>query len=104
MDERRKSFRYSEQVYLKMFVYDAAVKPARMTNFKAMSLDVSLGGFRMESDHELASGAIVGFSTDEDRSSRSMSGVGEVRWCRPAGRAGGFEYGISALYNRSLLT
>lgn len=104
MDERRKSFRYSEQVYLKMFVYDASVKPARITNFKAASLDVSLGGFRMESDYELAAGAIVGFATDEDRSSRGMSGVGEVRWCRPAGRSGGFEYGVSALYNRSFFS
>jgi hypothetical protein len=102
MDERRKSPRYSEYVDLKMFVYDATIKPAKITNFKAWSLDVSLGGFRMESAQELAAGSIIGFTANGDMPSRDMSGIGEVRWCQPSGKSGCFEYGISALYNRYL--
>lgn len=102
MDERRKFPRHSKQLYLKMFSYDPHVIPAVITNFTAMTLDVSHGGFRMESRQELTTGSIVGFQTPEDNSSHSISGVGEIRWHRPSGKTGYSEYGIAALYNRYL--
>jgi hypothetical protein len=96
MAEQRKYPRYFEHLYLKMFVYDPNITPAKVSNFKASTLDVGLGGFRIESPEELTIGSIVGFQSTEDISSHNMSGLGEVRWGKPSNKAEYFEYGIAA--------
>jgi len=53
MDERRKFTRYSKDLYLKLFVYDTKIAPAIITNFKARTIDVSRGGFRMKATKNL---------------------------------------------------
>ena len=102
MDERRKFSRYSEHVYRKMFAYDPEASSALITNFKARTLDMSHGGFRMETPKDLPTGSIIGFRNLEDMSPHAITGIGEVRWQRPSRKAGYSVYGIAALYNRFL--
>lgn len=93
MDERRKYPRYPEELQINMFVHDPS-EPSNIANFKARTLDVSRGGFRIESPRELAAGSIVGFVMDEDVSTHVMSKIGEVRWCQPSRKTENFEFGM----------
>jgi len=93
MNERRKFPRYSEELHVNMFVHDPN-EPSNIANFKARTLDVSRGGFRIESPRELATGSIVGFVLDEDISTHVMSKIGEVRWCKPSTKSECFEFGM----------
>jgi len=97
MDERRKFPRYSEHLNLELFLYNPKITPSKITNFKARTIDVSRGGFRMESNQELTTGSIVGFRSNDDISSDMMPGIGEVKWCNHSRKSGYFEYGISTL-------
>lgn len=93
-NERRKYPRYSEEISVKMFVHDPN-KPSRIANFTARTLDVSRGGFRIESPRELATGSIVGFVLDNEVATHVMSKIGEVKWCRPVDRSEYFEFGMA---------
>ncbi|HHO46887.1 MAG TPA: PilZ domain-containing protein [Desulfobacteraceae bacterium] len=95
MVERRKYPRYSEQLHLTIYVYDTISKRPDRNGFKAMSLEGSHGGFRIESPRELPSGSLVLFESDDDASALSKAGTAEVRWCKPAVKSGFFEFGIS---------
>jgi hypothetical protein len=94
MNERRKFPRYSKELGVKMFVHDPA-EPSKIANFEARTLDVSDGGFRIESPRKLAEGSIVGFVFDHDVSRHVVSKVGEVRWCNPSEKSACFELGMA---------
>ena len=94
VNERRQFPRYSEELEVKMFVHDPS-KPSKIANFKARTINVSLGGFRIESPRELTTGSIVGFVLDDDISTHVMSKVGEVKWCVPSGKSDHFEFGMA---------
>lgn len=94
MNERRKFPRYARELYVKMFVHDPN-EPSKIANFKARTLDVSDGGFRIESPRELTAGSIVGFVFDQDVSTHIVSKVGEVRWCNPSEKSSRFELGMA---------
>lgn len=95
MDERRKLRRFREELHLLMAVCDTKSKPPEIISFKARTLDVSLGGMRLESPEKVAKGSIVGFEMDEEFSVKGISGVGEVRWCRAQPESDKFEFGIA---------
>jgi len=94
-DERRKSRRFSEQLQLILAVCDTKIKPPAFTSFKSMTIDVSLGGMRLECPQKLATGSIVGFELDGDFSSHNISGVGEVKWSKPQQDTDKYEFGIA---------
>lgn len=77
-----------------MFVHDPD-KPSKIANFTARTIDVSRGGFRIESPRELATGSIVGFVLDSEIPTHVMSKIGEVKWCKPAARSDHFEFGMA---------
>jgi len=93
--ERRKLRRYPEQLYLDIVVCDRTRSPQLMNACKGKSLDVSLGGLRLESYRELTPDSIVSFVMDPDFSSESLLGIGEVKWCRPQNGSNKFESGIA---------
>jgi len=95
MNERRKFPRYSEQLYLKLYFFDTNAVPSKIINFKARTLDSSYGGFRIEGPQELTKGSIIGFESDDDITSHSISGIGEVKWCNPSEQHDYFEFGIA---------
>lgn len=95
INERRKFPRISQQLYLKMYVSDTDLDSSKIHDFKARTLDISLGGLRIESPRELTPGSIVCFETDEEITSRKISGIGEVRWCKPSVKSDSYEFGIA---------
>jgi hypothetical protein len=94
-DERRKLRRFREELHLLLAVCDTRRKPPEIISFKARTIDVSLGGMRLESPEKVAAGSIVGFEMVEEFSGRGISGVGEVRWCRAQPDTDKFEFGIA---------
>lgn len=94
-DERRKLRRFREHLQLILAVCDTKIKPPEITSFKARSIDVSLGGMRLEGPQKLTIGSIVGFELDDEFSSKNISGVGEVKWCREQQGSDKFEFGIA---------
>ncbi|MDW7774336.1 MAG: PilZ domain-containing protein [Desulfobulbaceae bacterium] len=95
MNDRRKFPRYPEYLYLNIFVSDENSTPSKIINFKGRTLDCSRGGFRIESLQELSTGSLIGFESDDDNSVHSMSGIGEVKWCRRSKKQNYFEFGIA---------
>jgi len=93
--ERRRLRRYPEQLYLDLVTCDKDIGPQEMNFYKAKSLDVSLGGLRVESFKELAKDSFVSFIMDPDFSSESLLGVGDVKWCEPKIDPDRFEAGIA---------
>lgn len=94
-DERRKLRRFHEELHLLLAVCDTKCKPPEIISFKARTVDVSLGGMRIEGPQKVAAGSIVGFEMDEEVSPKGISGVGEVRWCRGKPESDNFEFGIA---------
>jgi hypothetical protein len=87
--ERRKFPRFAQRLPLQLRTND--------TPFKAMTLDISHGGLRIESTRELPPGAIVYFKPDET-STHSISGIGEVKWCKPSAKQNYYEFGVASYF------
>lgn len=87
MKDRRKFPRYAKQLYLILYVDDAV--------FKAMTLDISCGGFRLQSTREIKPGTIIAFKPYDSVSSHGISGTGEVVWCNPLENGDSFEFGVA---------
>lgn len=95
MDERREFPRFSREIYLRLYVHRRDDFSAGISSFTVRTLDVSRGGLRMESPQALTTGSRVGFESLDDASSRSISGIGEVMWCKPSTKLDNFEFGIA---------
>ncbi len=93
--DRRRLRRYPGHLYLDLVACDKDFSSQVMNYYKAKSLDVSLGGLRVESSKELVIDDIVSFMMDPDFSSESLIGVGEVKWCKPRIGQNKFESGIA---------
>jgi len=93
--DRRKSRRFADQLYLNLIVCDKKVEPRAINACKAKTLDLSIGGMRMETPKELNTDTVVSFELDPDFSSESLLGVGEVKWCEPKKDSDKFEFGIA---------
>jgi len=93
--DRRRLRRYPEQVYLDLVACDRNLNPQLMKAYKAKSLDMSLGGIRVESFMEFPPEAVVSFVLDPEFSSETLLGVGEVKWCVPKKDSNKFESGIA---------
>lgn len=90
MKERRKFPRHARQLYLILYVDDDKV-------FKAMTLDISCGGFRLQSTRELQPGMMIAFRPQDAASSHGITGTGKVVWCNPAEKTEHFELGVAFL-------
>ena len=95
MDERRRLRRFSEQLNMILAVCDTKIKPPEINSFKARTIDVSLGGMRLEGPQKLTIGSIVGFELEKEFPSQGITGVGEVKWCKPQQDSDKFEFGIA---------
>lgn len=93
--DRRRLQRHPEHLYLDLLVCDRNVVPHLINSCKAKSLDVSLGGLRIESFKQLATDSVVSFVIDPEFSSDALEGVGEVKWCIPKEDSKKFESGIA---------
>ncbi len=93
--DRRRLQRYPEQIFLDLIVSDRQSDLKVLNSYKAKSLDVSLGGLRLESYKEFTESTAVSFVMDPDFSSESLLGFGEVRWCKFKKESNKFESGIA---------
>ena len=66
-----------------------------MITHKVRSIDVSLGGLRVESASEISPDSVVSFIMSPDFSSESLLGFGEVKWCISDEESNKFESGIA---------
>ena len=94
-EERRRLKRYQEELCLDLVACDKNLWPHGMINHKAKTIDVSLGGLRLESSQEFSTDTVISFVMDPEFSSESLIGVGEVKWCMPKKESDSFESGIA---------
>ena len=87
--------RFAERLYLTLVACDPNRKPQSKIGFKAMTLDMSLGGLKIECPQELAAETVVGFELAYDQSVNELTGVGKVKWCAPQQDSDKFEIGLS---------
>lgn len=62
---------------------------------KARTVDLGLGGMRVESAAHLSVDASVSFTFQGGSSIAGYTGVGEVKWCKEKEKGGGFEAGLA---------
>jgi len=93
--DRRKKRRFAEQLYLDVVVCDPKKNPAVKNKYRVRTIDVSLGGLRIEGPTNLATDTVVGFELDHNLSAGSLAGVGAVKWCEPQRGSDKFEFGLA---------
>jgi len=98
-DRRRKQHRVKEEVPVSIVRMDAAGK--EQTPFSATTLDMSLGGIRIQTQEELLPDLKVYFVFNDEFSVPNWSGLGEVRWTRKVVENDVFESGMAIVDNVS---
>jgi hypothetical protein len=92
---RRRFRRISERISLVVTLCDVNRRPIELLDDRAITLDLSLGGLRIESHREIPPETLVAFEFGPDFSSPDLAGVGEVKWCESRLDSGLFEAGIA---------
>ena len=92
---RRKYRRVSDRATLSLSACDASRNFLELLDDKALTLDLSLGGMRLESNKKLQKDSLVTFQFSPDFSIPNLSGTGEVKWCEPADNSGHFQVGVA---------
>ena len=93
--DRRRMRRFPEQIYLDFIINDTNSTGTSGRNYKAKTIDVSLGGLRIESYNELRADSIISFILNPEFSEKELLGIGEVKWCKPKKSTNKYESGIS---------
>ncbi len=93
--DRRRLPRFAERLSLTLMSYYNNMSPRESICDKVATIDMSLGGVRIEGSRELAKDSFVNFEFDSDFSSPGLSGVGEVKWCKSRKDSDRFEAGIA---------
>lgn len=92
---RRRSLRFAERLSLTLMSYYNNIRPQESFCDKVATIDMSLGGVRIEGSRELAKDSFVNFEFGSDFPSPGLSGVGEVKWCESQKDSDRFEAGIA---------
>lgn len=86
LDESRRRFRrVRERLSLSLLLCNEAGELLDILDSNAHTIDLSLGGFRFESNARLQPHETVAFSFGHEFSSPAWTGVGEVRWTEDTG-------------------
>lgn len=93
-DGRRRYRRVSDRFQLVLSSCDDDMTPLSVLDDHAFTLDLSLGGMRLESRRKISTGRPVAFAFSRDFTIPDLSGTGEVRWCEPDRDSGGFVAGL----------
>jgi hypothetical protein len=92
---RRRFRRVSERISLAVSLCDNDRRAIELLDDQAMTLDLSLGGLRIESHREISPNTLVAFEFGPDFSAPELIGIGEVKWCESKNGSGLFETGIA---------
>jgi len=93
--DRRRLPRFAERLSLTLMSYYNNISSRESICDKVATIDMSLGGVRIEGSRELAKDSFVNFDFGSDFSSQGLSGVGEVKWCESQKDSDRFEAGIA---------
>jgi hypothetical protein len=92
---RRRFRRIADRLALAVSLCDNDRRPIELLDDRAVTLDLSLGGLRIESHRKIAKDSLVAFEFGPDFSTPDLIGVGEVKWCEARVDSGLFEAGIA---------
>lgn len=92
---RRKYRRVSDKVFLSLSSCDANRNVLELLDDKAFTIDLSLGGMRLESSKIITKDSCVAFQFSPDFSRPSLFGTGKVKWCKPADNSDHFQVGVA---------
>ena len=77
---RRKYRRVADRFQLTLSSCDEDMNPVEILDNQAFTVDLSLGGIRLETHHQIQPSGIVAFTFGADFSIPDLAGVGEVKW------------------------
>ena len=92
---RRKYRRVSDRTILSLSACDSSRNLLELLDGKAFTVDLSLGGMRLESSKEIKKDSLVSFKFSPDFSIPNLSGIGEVKWCDPIENSEHFQAGVA---------
>jgi hypothetical protein len=92
---RRKYRRVSDRTSLSLTSCDESLNLQELIDGKAFTVDLSLGGMRLESNAEIQKDSLVSFQFSSEFSVPNLSGVGEVKWCEPLENSDLYQAGIA---------
>lgn len=92
---RRRFRRVADRVPLRVALCNKDGDDRKMLDDQAVTLDMSLGGLRFESNARIDKDTIVVFEFGDNFSVPELTGIGEVKWCTPCEYKDRFEAGIA---------
>ncbi len=92
---RRRFRRVADRLPLRVALCDEDGKKRKILDDQAVTLDLSLGGLRFESNTRIDKDTIVAFEFGGNFPIHDSAGVGEIKWCAPSGRQNRFEAGMA---------
>ncbi len=96
LDESRRRYRrVREHLSLQLSNCNESGEILDVLDQEAFTVDLSLGGFRFETHHEIPAKKRIAFSFGKDFSSPSWLGFGEVRWTKPLDYTDTFQSGLT---------
>jgi len=92
---RRRFRRVVDSIPLAISLCDMSRTPLEMIDDKAITIDLSLGGLRVESHAMIPKDTFISFEFGSDFSTPDLAGTGEVKWCEARRDSDTFEAGIA---------
>ena len=92
---RRKYRRVSDRTTLSLSACDDSRNLLELLDDNAFTVDLSLGGMRLESSKEIQKDSLISFQFSPDFSIPNLSGMGEVKWCEPIENSDHFQAGVA---------
>lgn len=91
---RRKYRRVADRFQLTLFSCDEDMNPAEILDDQAFTVDLSLGGIRLETRRHVQPPGVVAFTFGTDFSIPDLTGVGEIKWSEKNSDADRYQLGI----------
>lgn len=92
---RRRFRRVDDRTPLRVSLCDKDRRPLELLDENAITIDLSLGGMRLQSSRELPRDTLICFEFDSGFTVPDLAGVGEVKWCEPKNGSSLFQAGLA---------
>ncbi len=92
---RRRFRRVADRIPMRLALCDKNGDSLQMLDEQAVTLDLSLGGLRLESNSRIDKDVVVAFEFADTFSVPELTGIGEVKWCAANKATDKFEAGIA---------
>lgn len=92
---RRKYRRVPDRTLVSLSSSGSGKNVLELLDDKAFTVDLSLGGMRLESNKKIKKDSLVSFQFSSDFSIPNLQGNGEVKWCEPLEDSDSFQVGVA---------